>query len=262
MRVLWLRRVAPVAVGALLTSLVSVPAFAIVPGHSSGKLSAPHLAHGHVPKPPAGPDAMADRQELPPGRKLPPAHRVKELAAKRTPSVDLTHGPVTQKLTRAGSSWRITATPDASWLAAPGRRFPVTVDPTIEISPPPTTAQDVMVDSSQPNANLNGVGGSPTGDWQLAVGKTGSTGTLRSLLKFPLTVGRVLQPGAHLQHRPCGGRGAPGHHGHRAGGSAGVAAGFRPGQPAPAGALMSFAPARRVWRRGLAVRQAGQAARA
>jgi RHS repeat-associated protein len=104
-----------------------------------------------------------------------------------SPVVDLTHGPVGQKLTRVGSSWQVTVTPDAKWLAAPGRRFPVTVDPTIEISPPPTTAQDVMVDSTQPNTNLNGVGGSPTGNWQLGVGKTSSTGKLRSLLKFPLT---------------------------------------------------------------------------
>lgn len=101
--------------------------------------------------------------------------------------VDLSRGAVTQKLTRSGSSWRITLTPDAKWLAAPDRRFPVTVDPTIVLSPTPSTSQDVMVDSSQPATNLNGVGGSSTGDWQLGVGKTSSTGTLRSLLKFPLT---------------------------------------------------------------------------
>jgi RHS repeat-associated protein len=97
-----------------------------------------------------------------------------------SPVVDLSHGPVTQKLTRAGSSWRITLTPDAKWLSASGRRFPVTVDPTVMLAPTPSTSQDVMVDSTRPTTNLNG-------SWQLGVGKTSSTGTLRSLLKFPLT---------------------------------------------------------------------------
>ncbi|WP_406259923.1 DNRLRE domain-containing protein [Actinacidiphila glaucinigra] len=100
--------------------------------------------------------------------------------------IDLAHGAVSQKLTREGSAWRITLTPDATWLAAPGRRFPVTVDPTIVLAPTPSTSQDVMIDSSQPTTNLNGVGGASTGNWQLGVGTT-DTGKLRSLLKFPLT---------------------------------------------------------------------------
>ncbi|MEU2742065.1 DNRLRE domain-containing protein [Streptomyces sp. NPDC007095] len=95
------------------------------------------------------------------------------------PVADLTHGGVVQKLSRHGSSWRITLTPDARWLAAKDRRFPVTVDPTVMIAPTPSTSQDVMVDSTQPTTNLNGT-------WQLGVGTT-ATGTLRSLLKFPLT---------------------------------------------------------------------------
>ncbi|MFI2304514.1 DNRLRE domain-containing protein [Actinacidiphila glaucinigra] len=100
--------------------------------------------------------------------------------------IDLTRGRVSQKLTRDGSAWRITLTPDAKWLAAPDRRFPVTVDPTIVLAPTPSTSQDVMIDSSQPTTNLNGVGGASTGNWQLGVGTT-ATGKLRSLLKFPLT---------------------------------------------------------------------------
>ncbi|MGW0631039.1 golvesin C-terminal-like domain-containing protein [Streptomyces sp. NPDC002758] len=95
------------------------------------------------------------------------------------PVADLTHGRVVQKLTRHRSTWRITLTPDARWLAAPGRRFPVTVDPTIVLAPTPSTSQDVMVDSTQSTTNLNGT-------WQLGVGTT-ATGKLRSLLKFPLT---------------------------------------------------------------------------
>jgi RHS repeat-associated protein len=97
-----------------------------------------------------------------------------------SPVADLTHGAVAQKLSRVGASWRITLTPDSKWLSAPGRRFPVSVDPTIVLAPTPSTSQDVMVDSTQPTTNLNGT-------WQLGVGKTSSTGTLRSLLKFPVT---------------------------------------------------------------------------
>ncbi|MBC9731294.1 DNRLRE domain-containing protein, partial [Streptomyces sp. TRM68367] len=93
--------------------------------------------------------------------------------------VDMTRGPVVQKLTRTGSSWRITLTPDTKWLAAKDRRFPVTVDPTVMIAPTPSTSQDVMVDSTQPSTNLDG-------SWQLGVGTT-AAGKLRSLLKFPVT---------------------------------------------------------------------------
>jgi hypothetical protein len=52
---------------------------------------------------------------------------------------------VAQKLTKAGKAWKLTVTPDAKWLAAPERQYPVTVDPTISIAPTPTTAQDVMI---------------------------------------------------------------------------------------------------------------------
>ncbi|URN11945.1 hypothetical protein LUW77_09490 [Streptomyces radiopugnans] len=42
---------------------------------------------------------------------------------------------VTQKLTRHGDDWRLTVTPDADWLAAKERRYPVVVDPTVSIAP-------------------------------------------------------------------------------------------------------------------------------
>jgi RHS repeat-associated protein len=96
-----------------------------------------------------------------------------------SPVTGLTHGAVRQELLHRGTSWQIRLTPDAKWLSAPGRRFPVSVDPTIVLAPTPSTSQDVMVDSTQPTTNLNGT-------WQLGVGTT-ATGTLRSLLKFPLT---------------------------------------------------------------------------
>ncbi|MFF5919869.1 DNRLRE domain-containing protein [Streptomyces flavochromogenes] len=86
---------------------------------------------------------------------------------------------VTQKLSRAGKGWKLTVTPDAAWLAAPERRYPVTVDPTISIAPTPTTAQDVMISSDGPTTNYND-------NWRLSVGNT-TTGASRALLRFPLT---------------------------------------------------------------------------
>ncbi|MFC9249004.1 sugar-binding protein, partial [Streptomyces sp. NPDC057136] len=60
---------------------------------------------------------------------------------------------VEQKLTKAGKGWKLTVTPDAKWLAAKERQYPVTVDPTITIAPTPTTAQDVMISSDGPASN-------------------------------------------------------------------------------------------------------------
>ncbi|WP_116641141.1 DNRLRE domain-containing protein, partial [Streptomyces scopuliridis] len=86
---------------------------------------------------------------------------------------------VEQRLTRAGKGWKLAVTPDAKWLAAPERQYPVTIDPTIAIVPTPTTAQDVMISSDGPASNYND-------NWRLSVGNT-TTGTSRALLRFPLT---------------------------------------------------------------------------
>ncbi|MFB7608636.1 golvesin C-terminal-like domain-containing protein [Streptomyces gardneri] len=86
---------------------------------------------------------------------------------------------VEQKLVRAGKGWKLTVTPDAKWLAAPERQYPVTIDPTISIAPTPSTAQDVMISSDGPGDNYDE-------NWRLSVGNT-STGASRALLRFPLT---------------------------------------------------------------------------
>ncbi|MFI9771096.1 DNRLRE domain-containing protein [Streptomyces sp. NPDC052415] len=85
---------------------------------------------------------------------------------------------VTQKLTRDGKSWKLTVTPDAKWLAAKERQYPVVIDPTITIAPSPSGSQDVMVLSDQPSTNFNT-------SWKLSAGKT-DTGIARSLIRFPL----------------------------------------------------------------------------
>jgi RHS repeat-associated protein len=71
-------------------------------------------------------------------------------------------------------------TPDQRWLGAAGRVFPVTVDPTIEIAPTGSNAQNVMVEQDTPTSNYYG-------SWQLEAGTT-ATGAVRSLLSFPLPV--------------------------------------------------------------------------
>ncbi|TQK52322.1 RHS repeat-associated protein [Streptomyces sp. SLBN-118] len=86
---------------------------------------------------------------------------------------------VSQKLTRDGKNWKLTLTPDAKWLAAKERQYPVVIDPTITIAPSPTTSQDTMVLSDQPSVNFNTT-------WKLSAGKT-DTGIARSLIQFPLS---------------------------------------------------------------------------
>ncbi|MGW4229846.1 golvesin C-terminal-like domain-containing protein [Streptomyces sp. NPDC004980] len=85
---------------------------------------------------------------------------------------------VEQKLTKAGKGWKLHVTPDAKWLAAKERRYPVTVDPTITIAPTPSTAKDVMISSDGPASNYDD-------NWRLSVGNT-TTGSSRALLRFPL----------------------------------------------------------------------------
>ncbi|MFE0802559.1 DNRLRE domain-containing protein [Streptomyces sp. NPDC058812] len=86
---------------------------------------------------------------------------------------------VKQRLAKAGDGWTLTVTPDAKWLSAKERQYPVTVDPTIEIAPTPTTAQDVMISSDGPASNYDD-------NWRLSVGNT-TTGSSRALLRFPLS---------------------------------------------------------------------------
>ncbi|WSW25344.1 DNRLRE domain-containing protein [Streptomyces sp. NBC_01003] len=85
---------------------------------------------------------------------------------------------VKQRLVRDGKNWKIVVTPDAKWLASPKRQFPVSIDPTITITPTPSQSQDTMVLSDQPAANFNNT-------WKMSVGKT-DTGISRSLIQFPL----------------------------------------------------------------------------
>ncbi|WP_405889592.1 DNRLRE domain-containing protein [Streptomyces sp. NBC_00133] len=86
---------------------------------------------------------------------------------------------VSQKLTRDGKNWKLTLAPDAKWLAAKERQYPVVIDPTITVAPNAATSQDTMVLSDQPSTNFNTT-------WKLSAGKT-DTGIARSLIQFPLS---------------------------------------------------------------------------
>ncbi|MFE2032040.1 DNRLRE domain-containing protein [Streptomyces scopuliridis] len=110
---------------------------------------------------------------------LPPAFMTDARKDAESPYGTAHSTDVTQKLTRAGKSWKLTVTPDTGWLAAPERRFPVTIDPTIAISPPPTQAQDVMISSDGPGDNYDT-------SWRLSVGNT-TSGSSRALLRFPVS---------------------------------------------------------------------------
>ncbi|HEX8008988.1 MAG TPA: DNRLRE domain-containing protein, partial [Trebonia sp.] len=70
---------------------------------------------------------------------------------------------------------------DTAWLGAAARKFPVVIDPTIDISPTPTQVQNVMIEQDTPTTNFSNL-------WRLSVGTTStSTGAaVRSLLSFPL----------------------------------------------------------------------------
>ncbi|WP_137815314.1 DNRLRE domain-containing protein, partial [Gandjariella thermophila] len=72
----------------------------------------------------------------------------------------------------------VTVTPDAAWLAAKDRQYPVTIDPTIAVAPTPTDAANVMILQDSPSSNFDT-------SWRLSVGTT-STGAARALIKFPM----------------------------------------------------------------------------
>ncbi|WP_203919134.1 DNRLRE domain-containing protein [Rugosimonospora africana] len=87
---------------------------------------------------------------------------------------------VSQKMTFDAASGivHLTVTPDAKWLADSKRVYPVTVDPTILVSPTPSTAANTMIQAEDPSGNNST-------SWRLSVGTT-TNGAVRTLIKFPL----------------------------------------------------------------------------
>ncbi|MGV9774294.1 DNRLRE domain-containing protein [Streptosporangium sp. NPDC003464] len=95
---------------------------------------------------------------------------------------------VTQTVAQQGAETTITLKPDAAWLAAPDRRWPVVIDPTINLGA--DSPSNTYVDSASPRANFDS-------SWKLPAGKT-ATGVNRALLYFNWPSGDVLPLGARI----------------------------------------------------------------
>ena len=87
---------------------------------------------------------------------------------------------VTQTVAQHGDQVEVTVRANPAWLGAAQRRWPVVVDPTIEIQPITwEQSLDVGLRSDLPTTNFDSL-------WQLAVGSTPAI-KARSLVRFPLT---------------------------------------------------------------------------
>ncbi|MDF8265736.1 DNRLRE domain-containing protein [Luteipulveratus flavus] len=86
-------------------------------------------------------------------------------------------GKVTQTLKQDGDVLTVTLTPDAAWLTAPERVFPVMVDPSITVAPAPAAAQDTYLSEVNPGNTYGGLD-------QMSVGVNGSAKRYRGLVRF------------------------------------------------------------------------------
>ncbi|MFE3455772.1 DNRLRE domain-containing protein [Nonomuraea sp. NPDC059194] len=97
---------------------------------------------------------------------------------------------VTQSVTQQGSEATITLTPDAGWMAAPERKWPVVIDPTINLPDWSLATQDTYVDAGAATSNF-------VSSWMLPVGKS-ATGVKRSLMYFNPPDADVLPIGTRI----------------------------------------------------------------
>ncbi|MFI7440573.1 DNRLRE domain-containing protein [Nonomuraea indica] len=102
---------------------------------------------------------------------------------------------VTQSVTQQGDQVNITVTPDAAWLAAPERAWPVTIDPTVVVAPDAQTSSDAMIVSTSAGVNFDY-------DLRLGAGRSG-TAVYRGLIQFP-QVATAIPPGAVLDKAELG----------------------------------------------------------
>ncbi|GIH63206.1 hypothetical protein Msi02_40230 [Microbispora siamensis] len=89
---------------------------------------------------------------------------------------------VTQTVAQQGAEATITITPDAAWLGAADRKWPVVIDPTFVMVSDYVDGQDAYVSSASPRVNFDG-------SWKLPVGKASSKDTDRALLYFNMPTG-------------------------------------------------------------------------
>ncbi|PUB27631.1 RHS repeat-associated protein [Promicromonospora sp. AC04] len=105
---------------------------------------------------------------------------------------------VDYELERAGKgAWTLTVTPDQEWLGDEARVWPVTVDPTIIVSPTGAFSKDTMILSEAPTTSYYTSS-------RLSVGRT-EGGVARSMVQFPKLTGTtgtdgVVPLGANVTH--------------------------------------------------------------
>ncbi|MFD9961637.1 DNRLRE domain-containing protein [Amycolatopsis sp. NPDC058986] len=87
---------------------------------------------------------------------------------------------VSQTVEQHGETITVVVRADREWLAAPQRKYPVVIDPTIRVEPTSNSGQDSQIWSDSPDRNDGA-------DYQLSVG-TDDTGIARSLVKFDMSV--------------------------------------------------------------------------
>ncbi|MBM7861010.1 DNRLRE domain-containing protein [Lentzea nigeriaca] len=87
---------------------------------------------------------------------------------------------VSQTFEQHGPKITVTVRADQEWLAAPERKYPVVIDPTISVEPTSNSGQDAQIWSDTPTRNDGA-------DYRLSVG-TDNTGIARSLVKFDMSV--------------------------------------------------------------------------
>ncbi|MFF0249975.1 DNRLRE domain-containing protein [Streptosporangium sandarakinum] len=138
---------------------------------------------------PDGSIAFTPKGEDAPAFTIPKPFMVDSAADPASPYGRRFSAAVTQTLGGQGAEATITLKPDAAWLAAPDRKWPVVIDPTINLGdawPSRTT----YVDSASPKANFDS-------SWKLPVGKT-ANGVNRALLYFNWLDWDVLPLGARI----------------------------------------------------------------
>jgi hypothetical protein len=87
---------------------------------------------------------------------------------------------VSQTVEQHGDRITVVVKADREWLAAPKRKYPVVIDPTIKIEPTSNSGQDSQIWSDTPDRNDGAA-------YQLSVG-TDNSGIARSLVKFDMSV--------------------------------------------------------------------------
>ncbi|MFG1706387.1 DNRLRE domain-containing protein [Nonomuraea sp. M3C6] len=101
---------------------------------------------------------------------------------------------VSQSVAQQGSQVTLTLTPDAGWLGAAERSWPVVIDPTVVVQPDYWTSDDAMIVSYAPTVNFGA-------DVRLGAGVDGS-GPARSVVRFDLA--GVVEPDAVIDQAEVG----------------------------------------------------------